>query len=600
MYKYDKKSFKKLNKNKHMENFMQSAPSSTSSSASPSFLPSEEFNPAHLCYQTADLPEARGYACISFATPLRGSERNSVIAHTTFYLQATETLLLKLFTPLSPAEVARIGQHFLNNATMANEVQDALLKDLISKIQQAETNLREWMQDPAGALIIHTPPATPPRQPRLTQMTSHTAQLTLSAFTFLADKVCERVHDHFYPSPPRPHAPPSSPNDPVVPAPLTAADYSATVRSYEQHVIRPLQQLFRTLDDQTKTLRDELDLLAAPAADGLQSPSNNPSVQEAKRQYEITLRRMRNISSTMHDHFKELTLAQDAQWNRVLNTIRSTSPARNDARNDHVESDIKTGEPITLPVLLNGRQHDPRMELLFLQRLREHNLHVVNVPGNGHCGLYSVFKDPQVLPTLRPLLYSLPNAAPVAGASPLNPTETLEKEVMLTRQLIADKLKEIYATTYEHASADDQLNLAMIKACEVEECVEAKAGYRALYGKAYQNSPEEYQKLENCYWTAFVNGSITLSSDHLSALSTILERPILVYSLHYLSAPFVQYHLLQNTPADTPLPPTVTPFQDCYQRIPVQPEYMHRLDEQRPIYIYQSHGHYQAMSQSRY
>lgn len=538
---------------------------------------SPSFNPANLYYSSpSELPEAQGLSCISCAMPIeRASSDDLLIRHAQIYLKATEHLFRDLSAPLSPDETARFGKQFLNNVTVAHEIQNALLENLAHKIQatyaRLERGLRSLPEEPVEeGVSIHIPTAypvssNPPQSWRqwLTQKAKSRIKTTPSS-----------IPSHAAPSQPLPlaSAPPPSQssavqNSPVAPPssnPLTAPPPSSShtpmpqyddlpaTHAYQHLVIERLESLVNTLKTQTE-----------------------PAAQYA------TLREMELLYRTMQDSFQELQAEQRAQWSGLLDLIKGLSK-------DHVEADEK-GPKAGSRVLFRGDAHDPRTELLFLERLKQQGLNVYNVPGDDHCALYSVFKDPHVLPVLRSFS-PLP-----AGAAPESPSDLLKQDIRLARHLIADRVQEMLS------HADENVRLA--KRWELTENIKATRAFARKHGYPYPGdaaTEEQYKNLEECYWEEFKNGRITLSDYHLSALSTILERPILVYSADYLPDAFVRHHLLEPQEAGKPLPRGVKPFTECFQEIPVPPEFAGRLDRAHPIYLYHSHGHYQAMTQSRY
>lgn len=582
-------------------------------------LSPDQFNPHVLYYQApSDMPEAQGQACINFGMPMEGAAGTSpLIAHTQFYFKATEKLLDDLSSPasLSPDQITRTSKQFLNNITVAHEIQYALLRNLAGKIQKGYAQEEAFQQHPHYHPPLPRLEQAPPVQevPMPLPPPSHSS----SGITHVASTLFQYATRHLYPSShlastqavqalamtPNPSSavtPASSgaaaPQPPIAtPAtqPPTPKPLSATCL-YRQGVVERIESLDRALQTHTIALQNALTALQR-AKEDQDHTALYTNLKETRNQYTSTLREMRKLSDTMNEMFAQLQQEQALQWQMVLHTLQGQN-------RDHIEGDEKgqrlpENQPssATPPALLfNGNIKDPRREVLFLQRLKEHHFHVYNVPGDGHCALHALFKNPRVLSTLRAFFCSLPNQAPSNGM-PEHPADTLKRELRLTRQLIAEKVKYMMSTEDEDTK--------LIKRLEISECPQAQRAYFVKYNQKYPQdaSEQQYQQLEECYWSELIEGNVTLSEYHLSALSLLLGMPILVHSLDYLTPDAIKHHLLRPTQEGvTPLPHGVNPIQDYYQAIYVPAIHGKRMDPADAIHIYNSHGHYQAMTVSKY
>lgn len=600
-------------------------------------LSPDALNPATLYYQApSDMPEAQGLNCMHFDLPLQGSVHR-VIAHARFYFQATETLFNTLTgkDPLTPTKATQSGRQFLNNATSAHEIHNALFHLAREKTQRAFCEFQRLVTHPnyPHTLLEQTP-----------------------------------VTMHF--------------------APLVATGF------YQGDVVEKLQTLMSDLQKQATALEQGLDAL-----NGLQEPSEErtaveQSIVAATYTYKALFREMKILNTTMHDAFEGLQQAQAYQWKLILDALERHNRVADEV--DEKGREIKTAPKAASAaapssLLFHGNLDDPRRELIFLTRLQEEGLHVYNVPGDDHCALHALFKDPKVLRTLRRFFCSLaPATSNQRLAMPEDPADTLTREIRLTRQLIAREVKTMMA------NADP--NILLAKRWEITECRKARVAYsklknyklvsreailaspqarrvyanrnkdlitrdevvdskpaRVAYAKQFKreypkaateadykniakcyweefingtipliqaegayealekcywqefvngniplsDTEAAYQALEECYWKEFIDGRITLSDYHLSALSVILEMPIHVYSLDYLAPDVVRYHLLQTKDQQKALPEGVSRIERCYQEIPVPPHIAKRMNPENTLRLYHSHGHYQAILPSR-
>lgn len=553
-------------------------------------LSSSVFNPATLYYQN---PSQDGNPTSNFAAPIEG---DPVVAHAQAYLNATEGVCQQLCSsPLTSNDTARLGRQFLNNVTIAHEIEDALVHNLFSKIQRHYSQLRGVISHPCYPHSIQTPNevlahieppfATPcsTKKTLYSHVISGATNLTHAALSRLAQTAS------YYLTAKKPEA--ASAEIVIPPAPPLPQPFAAA-HAYQQGVVEKLKILSQNLQEQSDQLYADLNTLKVAQEIGDDKVDLDGSLKaritQTKVAYQRTLQEAEALYSDMHALFTSLQKEQEDQWKHIIENMKEQ---KNSAvlpdRKESAEHPINTPRPSV--TLLAGNTQDPRLELLFLDELRETGLHVYPVPGDGHCSLYSLFKEPDVLRVLRLFFYPGPNKAGPASFLPEDPADTLRREIKLTRALIRERAEPML-----HQAGPDAVNIRAIMQFEMTECEAAQRTYSTRYGERYplDNASEEQQKrLEECYWDAFVNGIVTLTDFHLSVLSTYLGRPIHVYSTDYLTNATKQ-QLLHPTNEPTP---NVKPIQECYQEIPVPEGYVNDMDLTNPLRLYHSHAHYQAM-----
>lgn len=568
------------------------------------------FNSASLYYQIPDdLPEAEGLACRSFAMPIEGEP---VVAHTRVYLKATEVLKKRLFSScgMPSAELTKYGKQFRHNITIAQEVQNALLGNLMAKTQRAHAQMRQFAESPVYPHIaleasrpvhIHTPPepvavpqqvitASSSQQPQesvkwvanpnskitmanpfLADALVSVAQSSVSAFSFFAGaafSVAGAASSYVM----------SAASSFVSEATSVSQGHASALEAYAYEGVEKQEPLFEALREQTSLLKMDLNALTRNRENGIEDELLEADTVQTIQKYEATLQEMEALMQNMRQLFENFKGEQEDYWRRFLYNLQNPSK-------DHVESDVK-GEQAQEPMSrVSADRGDPRRELLFMQRLQEKGLNVHNVPGDDHCVLYALFKDPQVLGQLRRLFPQ--------HQSPESPSDTLTRDIKQTRQLIVNRLKIMLRNPNEP--------LALQIATDIEDCGKSKNAYFNKHGSRYTEeraSPEQRKMLEECYWDGLAHGRVHWSNSMLAALSTLLKRPVFVYSVSNIRESEANHHLLRLSEAGAPLPEGVRPIERCYTEIPVGPQYALYMNREQPIRLYFHGQHYQAMTLS--
>lgn len=539
-------------------------------------LSSSSFNPGNLYYQGNN----EAYPTSNFAIPVEG---NPIAAHAENYLTATETACNQLLThPLTTQETARLGRRFLNNVTVAHEVEDALLRELYSKIQLHQSKLRGVLahscyphpnQMPEQALARLQPPVTTPYSQKKSIHVRLITGVTYYTHTTLS-RLAQAASYYLFKQPVK--EPKAVIEDVVVspPPPLPLKFFEAS-DTYKKNVVERLMALTQRLQQQSNQLDADLNALKLAEEIGDDQFDQDGTLKErirlAKLGYQSTLTETEELYLNMHSLFANLQNQQESLWQHLIDNMKAPTAEQNAAP----------------PTLLAGNIRDPRLELLFLNELRETGLHVYPVPGDGHCSLHALFKDRDVLQVLR--LYFYGGKTGPASFMPEDPADTLCREIKLARALIKERAQPML-----HAEGADAANIREIMNMEISECNAAQTIYFKRDGERFPQidaSPKQFENLEACYWDAFVDGNVTLSDFHLSVLSTYIGRPIHVYSLDYLT-PANKMQLLQAR--DEPVE-NANPIRECYQPVPVPENYVKEMDLTKPLRLYHSHAHYQAM-----